>query len=193
MFQLYFLMGFNPFPNKPWFLRVYRTSLLRTLWEKDKLLVRAIYPFPTVFSIRFDNFMTFSSNLKLSSANSFSLEESKICRLGKGKLRPCVCVVWSNGRRLKTRRNVEKSSDQHFLPFQSLIFLLRQNLLYFSYNSTFPTAGPPFHILYSLIYLIVFLVLICGLNFWHPLNSFPITMYSWSSVCAPGVIFVEID
>ena len=31
-----------------------------------------------------ENFLSFSSNLKLSSANSFSLEESKICRLGKG-------------------------------------------------------------------------------------------------------------
>ena len=30
---------FHPFPNKPWFLRVYSTSLLKTLWEKDKLLV----------------------------------------------------------------------------------------------------------------------------------------------------------
>ena len=29
-------------------------------------------------------FFPFSSNLKLSSATSFSLEESKICRLGKG-------------------------------------------------------------------------------------------------------------
>ena len=30
------------------------------------------------------NFLPFSSNLKLLSANSFSLEESKICHLGKG-------------------------------------------------------------------------------------------------------------
>ena len=43
---------FNPFPNKLWFLRVCRTSLLKTLWEKEKLLV-------TVFSTRFDNFLTF--------------------------------------------------------------------------------------------------------------------------------------
>ena len=28
----------NPFPNKPWFLRVYSTRLLKTLWEKEKLL-----------------------------------------------------------------------------------------------------------------------------------------------------------
>ena len=32
-----------------------------------------------------DNFLQFLSNLKLSSANSFDLEESKICRLGKGE------------------------------------------------------------------------------------------------------------
>ena len=31
-----------------------------------------------------DNFLPFSSNLKLSSANSFSLEESKICHLLMG-------------------------------------------------------------------------------------------------------------
>ena len=46
--------------------------------------LRAISPFPTVFSTGFENFLQFSSNLKLSSANSFILEESKICRLGKG-------------------------------------------------------------------------------------------------------------
>ena len=52
----------NPFPNKHGVSRVYRTSLLKTLWEKDKFL----------------------SNLKLLSAISYSLEESKICWLGKG-------------------------------------------------------------------------------------------------------------
>ena len=43
----------------------------------------AISPFPTGFSTRLESFLPFSSNLKLSSANSFSLEESKICCLGK--------------------------------------------------------------------------------------------------------------
>ena len=33
-------MSCNPFQNKPWFLHVCNsTSLLKTLWEKDKLLV----------------------------------------------------------------------------------------------------------------------------------------------------------
>ena len=45
---------------------------------------QAISLFPTVFSTRLENFMLFLSNLKLSAANSLSLEKSKICRLGKG-------------------------------------------------------------------------------------------------------------
>ena len=46
--------------------------------------LRAISPFPTVFSTRLDNFPSFLSNLKLSSGNSLSLEESKICHLVMG-------------------------------------------------------------------------------------------------------------
>ena len=42
---------------------------------------QAISPFPTVFSTHLDSFLPFLSNLKLLSTNSFSLEESKICRL----------------------------------------------------------------------------------------------------------------
>ena len=49
---------------------------LKALWEKKK---GAIFPFPTVFSTCLENFLPFSSK----SANSFSLEESKTCRLGK--------------------------------------------------------------------------------------------------------------
>ena len=36
---------FNPFPNKPWFLRVCSTSLLKTLLEKEKLLVMGNFSF----------------------------------------------------------------------------------------------------------------------------------------------------
>ena len=35
----------NPFPNKPWFLRVCSTNLLKTLWEKEKLLVTSNFSF----------------------------------------------------------------------------------------------------------------------------------------------------
>ena len=35
----------NPFPNKPWFSRVCSTSLLKTLWEKEKLLLTSNFSF----------------------------------------------------------------------------------------------------------------------------------------------------
>ena len=35
----------NPFPNKPWFSRVCSWSLLKTLWEKEKLLVTSNFSF----------------------------------------------------------------------------------------------------------------------------------------------------
>ena len=35
----------KPFPNKPWFLRVCSTGLLKTLWEKKKLLVTSNFFF----------------------------------------------------------------------------------------------------------------------------------------------------
>ena len=41
---------FNPLPSKPWFLRVCSRSLLKTLWEKEKLLVMSNFSFShTVF------------------------------------------------------------------------------------------------------------------------------------------------
>ena len=44
---------FNAFPNKPWVLRVFRTSLLKRL-RKGK-----ISPFPTVFSTYLENCLPF--------------------------------------------------------------------------------------------------------------------------------------
>ena len=37
-----------------------------------------------VFSPYLDKFLAFLSNLELSSSNSFSLDQSEYCRLGKG-------------------------------------------------------------------------------------------------------------
>ena len=71
----FFSRDVNSFPNKPWFLRVCSTSLLKTVLHlKKKKEKRAISPFPTLFSTHFKNFLPFSSNFELSSANSFSLE-----------------------------------------------------------------------------------------------------------------------
>ena len=42
---IYSQNSFNYFPNNPWFLRVCSTSLLKTLWEKEKLLVTSNFSF----------------------------------------------------------------------------------------------------------------------------------------------------
>ena len=43
-------LTFNPFPHNDTFGQVWARSLLKTLWEKAKLLVQAISPFPAMFS-----------------------------------------------------------------------------------------------------------------------------------------------
>ena len=58
-------------------------NFLKMLWEKDKLLVTSNFSFSHSVFYPFENFLPFSSDLKLLSVNSFSLEESKICNLGK--------------------------------------------------------------------------------------------------------------
>ena len=56
-------------------------QVLKTLWEKEKLLITSNFSFS--HNVFYPYFLLFSSNLKFSSAISFSLEESTICRLEK--------------------------------------------------------------------------------------------------------------
>ena len=79
--------GSNSFLHRPVFLRVCSTTILKTLWEKEKFLRKSnftfshsvLYPLVELYSI-FVIFIHF--NLKLLSANSFSLEDSQIFHLG---------------------------------------------------------------------------------------------------------------
>ena len=62
----------NPFLNKPLFLCVCSTNLLKTLWERGNCSERAISPFPTLFSLLFEDFLPSSADLEFSSASSLS-------------------------------------------------------------------------------------------------------------------------
>ena len=77
-FYTFAILYLNPFPNKLWFLCVCSNVFENTEGKGD------IAPLPTVFSICLKKFLPFSSDLKLLPANSFCLEVSKICCLGKG-------------------------------------------------------------------------------------------------------------
>ena len=59
-------------------------SFENTVGKGENCSQRAISPIPTMFSAHLENFLPFSSKLKFSSANSFSLEECKICCMGRG-------------------------------------------------------------------------------------------------------------
>ena len=58
----------NSFPNKPWFLLVCGISPLKTLWEKEKLLITSNlfitsnFSFSQCFLIVWKTFLSFSSN-----------------------------------------------------------------------------------------------------------------------------------
>ena len=73
----------NPFPHDT-FDAPGKQAFGKHCGKKRNCSSRAISLFPTVFSTRMDNFLPFSLNLKLSSANLFSLDESKTCCLVMG-------------------------------------------------------------------------------------------------------------
>ena len=77
--------GINPFPKKPWFLRVCSTSLLKTVREKEKLLVMSNFSFfPQCFLAFWRAICHFRQIKNCGLQTILSLEESKICLLGKG-------------------------------------------------------------------------------------------------------------
>ena len=63
------------------------TCFFKVLWEKEKLLVMSNFSFSQSAFYPFENFLPFSSNLELLSANPFTLEEleeSRMCCWGTG-------------------------------------------------------------------------------------------------------------
>ena len=74
----------NPFPNKPWFLRVCSSRLLKTLWEKEKLLGTNNFSFSHSVWYLFEELSAIFIRLKLLSANSLSFGKVLNLLFGKG-------------------------------------------------------------------------------------------------------------
>ena len=73
----------HSFPNKPWFLGVCSTSLLKTVLEKEKLLITSNFSFCHIVFYLFGELSAIYIKFEiLSSANI--LKESNIYCLGKG-------------------------------------------------------------------------------------------------------------
>ena len=75
---------FNPFPHNDTFWHPWETSLLKTLWEKEKLLVTSSCSFPTMFSTVSKTEIIIFVSFDLSSANAFDLDQSKMLSSGNG-------------------------------------------------------------------------------------------------------------
>ena len=74
-------------PHNPDLKRPEVKSLLKTWWEREKMLVTAFSPFPTMFSILSKIKIIVLADFILLSANTFNLDQSRIlssCKELKG-------------------------------------------------------------------------------------------------------------
>ena len=74
----------NPFPNKPWFLRVCSTSLLKTLREKEKLLVTRNFSFSHSVFYPFGKLSAISIKFKIAVCLLFQFGSVQNMSFGKG-------------------------------------------------------------------------------------------------------------
>ena len=79
-----FTVTFQPFPNKPWFLRVCcKKSFENTVRKGEIGHNEQFLLFPQRFSTPFEELSAMTIKFKIVVCKLFELEESKICRLGK--------------------------------------------------------------------------------------------------------------
>ena len=77
-------ISFNPFPNKPWFLRVCSTSLLKTLREKEKLLVTSNFSFSHSVFYLFGELSAIFNELEIVVCKLFQFGRVQNLSFGKG-------------------------------------------------------------------------------------------------------------
>ena len=75
---------FNPFPNKPWLLCVCRTSLSKTLWEKEKLLITSNFSFSHSVFYPIEELFTIFIEFKIVVCKLFQFGEAENLSFGKG-------------------------------------------------------------------------------------------------------------
>ena len=74
----------NPFPNKPSYLRVCSTRLLKTLWEKEKLLVTSNFSFSHSVFYLFEELSAILIKFEIVVCKLFQFERDKNLSSWKG-------------------------------------------------------------------------------------------------------------
>ena len=77
-------LPFNPFPKKPWVLYGCSTSLFKTLWEKEKLLVTSNFSFSHSGFYLFGKPFVIFIKFEIVVYKLFQFGSLKLCCLGKG-------------------------------------------------------------------------------------------------------------
>ena len=75
---------FNPSPNKPWILCVCSTKLLKTIWEKKKLLVTSNFSFSHSVFYPFGDLSTIFIKCEIVVCKLFQFGKVKNLLFGKG-------------------------------------------------------------------------------------------------------------
>ena len=85
---------FNLYSGYAWrFKMTQQRSFLKKLWEKEKMMVTSIFPFPTMFSTLHKTNFKFSVTFIFQSAYAFNLDWSKILLFGKDLKTNFKCSV----------------------------------------------------------------------------------------------------
>ena len=83
----------NPFPNTPWFLPVCSRSLLKTLWEKEKLLVVSNFSFSHNAFYLFEELSAIFIKFKIVICKLFQFGRVQNLSFGKGLNQPSgTCI-----------------------------------------------------------------------------------------------------
>ena len=112
-------------------------NLLKTLWEKEKLLVQAISPFPTMFSTRSKTGIIIFVTFNLLSANAFNLVWSKILLCGNGLSHYHTMPHFDT---LKIYSN-----SKQFLLFHNVFYPAWHFFFYFKSTLTLSQTSPGFY------------------------------------------------
>ena len=142
----------HPVPNKNWLLRVCSTLSFGNNVGKGEIANNEQFLlFAHCFSTRLRTFYYFHQILKLSSANSFTLKESNICRFGNGKSRLkkqlsniIPCINYSDKESIsKNCEDGEFTCNQN-IPFSHNVFISfypYSLFIYFNLLNPFPNKS----------------------------------------------------
>ena len=121
----------NPFPNKPWFSRVCSKSLLKTQWEKEKLLVTSNFSFSHSVFYSVGDLSAIFINSKIAVCKLFQFGRASKLSFGRERedIKKYTCISNSVGGYSPLSIRQEYSNDHpHSIGFRRELIALECHL-----------------------------------------------------------------